>query len=66
MYEEHMKMRTMIKSKSWKDTHPLAQNAHPTDLSLKDLAGENGKGSTVTISESLQSLLSLKGIGKPL
>ena len=66
MFGKHMKMHTMIKNTSLKDAHPLIQNAHPTDLSLKDLAGENGKGSTVTISESLQSLLSLKGIGNPL
>ena len=37
MYEEHMKMHTMIKSKSLKDTHPLAQNANPTDLSLNGI-----------------------------
>ena len=44
----------------------LAQNAHPTDLSLNGMEGQNGKGSTVTISESPQSLLSLKSIEKTL
>ena len=44
----------------------LAQNAHPTDLSLNGMEGQNGKGSTVTISESPQSLLSLKSIEKNL
>nr|DAY64585.1 MAG TPA: hypothetical protein [Caudoviricetes sp.] len=31
---------------------PFAKNAHPTDLSLKGIGGENVTGSTVTISKS--------------
>ena len=59
MYGKRTKMHARIKRKSLKDEHP-------SDLSLKSTYKEKQTGSTVTISEPPQSLLSLKGIGNPL
>ena len=47
-----------------KFAHPLAENAHPHDISLNNIKVKNGKGYAVTIFQSLQSLLSLNCVDK--
>ena len=46
--------------------HPLVQNAHPIDLSLKGVMGENAKSSAATVFGAPQSLISLKSVEKTL
>jgi|GEM_PF-6767430 len=43
---------------------PLAENAHPYDLSLNSIKVKNRKGSAVTVFQSSQSLLSLNYVDK--
>lgn len=49
-------LRLFSLSRIVKDASTLAQNARPTDLSLNGMEEWNITGSTVTITESLQSL----------